>query len=500
MPGETEGEGGEGSASTAAGARISLDSEEDLAHIDEDLLRTRTSRETGYVGQGAEVQWLRSLQDQTNNTHPGMMGGNNAAGFHSRPSLGTTDAYFYLDSNSAELQVKVDLYELPPMAIAEKLLESYMKTIHRSFPIVPVGFEDQCRRYFNAVRSEQRFWVPDGWLATVNMVFAIGAYHSHLVGAEWQGEKRDHLSYMTRALRLMGPWPFATAPDLSIIQVTGLLSFYYQIIGHVSRGWVMIGISIRQALALGLHLRNDDPKTPVTRKETFLRTWWSLHAIECLLSAITGRPCVLSHEDCTVPLPLTLSEESSQSAWVPRQKGNVSPTPASNSYLEKSRRLHQPRSYLDAHLNIGLITQKLLSSLYSPRVSQQPWSYIQTTIPMLLRELDVWKQGALPAEEDAHIGMLSAPEGRREILLLRFYYFSTKILITRPCLCRHGRKILGQSPTSTDFDQSVAAKCVEAAVGMTDLLPDEPNAPQLYSEGPWWSIVHNSEYFLVTLT
>lgn len=494
FPGGNEGEGGEDFTFAAAGEQTPMDSE-GLAHIEEDLLRSRKSREIGYVGQGAEVQWLRSLQDQAIKTQPEMRS-QNAAGIHLRPLAGTTDDSFYLDSDSTELEFEVDMYEIPPIEMAEKLFESYMKTVHRSFPILPPHFEDQFRRYFNAVGSKQRFSVPDRWLAIVNVVFAIGAYHSHLVDAEWRGEERDHLIYMMRAVRLMGSWPFNTAPDLAIIQVTGLLSFYYQVIGHVSRGWVMIGIAIRQALALGLHLRNDDSKVSGTRKETCIRTWWSLHAIECLLSATTGRPCVLGHEDCTVPLPLTLSEESSQSAWISRRVRKESPTPASSSIPGKTLRLQQPRSYLDAHLNIGLITQKLLSSLYSPRISQKPWGYIQSTIPLLLRELETWKQGALPAAEEAHTGVFSSPEVPREMLLLRFYYFSTKILITRPCLCRYGRKMQNQSPSSTDFDQSVADECVEAALGMTNLLPDQPNAPQLYHMGPWWSIVHHSKYLL----
>jgi hypothetical protein len=74
----------------------------------------------------------------------------------------------------------------------------------------------------------------------------------------------------------------------------------------------MIGISIRLALALGLHLHNEDPDMPSGKKEILLRTWWTLHAIECQLSAITGRPCVLGHEDCTVALPMALSEETAQ--------------------------------------------------------------------------------------------------------------------------------------------------------------------------------------------
>lgn len=260
----------------------------------------------------------------------------------------------------------------------------------------------------------------------------------------------------------------------------------------------MIGISIRLALALGLHLRNDDPNLPLSKKETILRTWWTLHAIECQLSAITGRPCVLSHEDCTVALPMNLSEEtpgpsSPIDSTLPTQNTEASPTPASGSASEKSRRLQHPRSYLDAHLNIGLIIQKLLSALYSPRTAQYSWARVQNSIPKLLQELEDWKHGALPNKDVPHAQSFPPPEGPRESLMLRFYYFSTKILITRPCLCRSGRKTSDQTNTSAMFDQRIAETCVEAALGLAKLLPNS-NPQSLYKDGPWWSIVHISEY------
>jgi hypothetical protein len=256
----------------------------------------------------------------------------------------------------------------------------------------------------------------------------------------------------------------------------------------------MIGISIRLALALGLHLRNEDPSIPLGKKETLLRTWWTLHAIECQLSAITGRPCVLSHEDCTVALPMTFSEEAASSSislntLPPARDQDKSVTPASSSKAEKNRRLQTPRSYLDAHLNIGLIMQKLLSALYSPRTAQYPWKYIQDTIPNLLRELDEWKHGALPEHDLSDTQFFPSPEGS---LMLRFSYFSTKILITRPCLCRSRRKTKDQSDASAVFDQQMAETCVKAALGLAELMPSS-DPQSLYEKGPWWSIVHISK-------
>lgn len=389
----------------------SVGSNEDLDFLDEDLLRTRESRETGYIGQNSEVQWLRSVQrqSQSNKGEPyGLPYGPPGTGDHasderskalherrqqggSAPVRHVTDATFYLDSDNIELDVVVNPYELPDPEIAEQLLQSYMSTVHSTFPILPSSFEDQARRFISSLKQNRAFQVPDRWRALMNLIFAIGAKYSHLIGAEWQGDERDHLVYMTRASHLLGmnsTVMFISAPDLSLVQAvssfrpktsiiwsltysqTAVFSFYFLIIGHVSRAWLMVGVSIRLALALGLHLRNEDPGADTIKKEMLLRTWWSLHSIECLVSSITGRPPIISQEDCTVPLPQVLSTEGQ-----PASKRRLSSQANHISQETSSRTSSSSGSgqYLVSTINIALLTQRVLTSLYAPRTAARSW-------------------------------------------------------------------------------------------------------------------------------
>jgi hypothetical protein len=129
----------------------------------------------------------------------------------------------------------------------------------------------------------------------------------------------------------------------------------------------MIGVSIRLALALGLHLRNEDPAADAAKKEMLLRTWWSLHSIECLVSSITGRPPIISNSDCTVPLP-GANFDDDKPASKRRPPG-----------LSKSHESSQTSSsigsdeYLVSTLKLELLTQKLLTSLYAPRTASRSW-------------------------------------------------------------------------------------------------------------------------------
>ena len=219
----------------------SVGSNEDLEFLDEDLLRTRESRETGYVGQNSEVQWLRTVQLQAErlekepgNLPYGPPGASQTAAakrsdaLHERRQTGiessmqhVTDATFYLDSDNIDVDIAVNPYEIPSPETAQQLLDCYIETVHSSFPIIPPSFEIQLRRFIESCKQHKSFQVPDKWRALMNVIFAVGAKHSHLMDTEWQGDERDHLIYMTRAVHLLGlnnTVMIISGPDLTLVQ------------------------------------------------------------------------------------------------------------------------------------------------------------------------------------------------------------------------------------------------------------------------------------------
>lgn len=138
----------------------SVGSNEDLDHLDEDLMRDRESRATGYVGLNSEVQWLRSAQRQTEKTgaepygqpHGPPGSTRNAASarsdaLHDRRDNAKensrqgsmehmNDSTFYLDSDDIEMDIFVDPYEDPDPDVAERLFNCYFETVHPCFPLV----------------------------------------------------------------------------------------------------------------------------------------------------------------------------------------------------------------------------------------------------------------------------------------------------------------------------------------------------------------------------
>lgn len=119
-------------------------------------------------------------------------------------------------------------------------------------------------------------------------------------------------------------------------------------------------------MSLGLHLRNEVPGAETSNKENLEKTWWSLHLIETLVSSITGRPPTISIEETTVPLPKGRSSSHERAS----KRDNTHMSQRRHSSASSSS---DQDDYLFNNLTIALLTQKALSSLYSPRTAVKSW-------------------------------------------------------------------------------------------------------------------------------
>ncbi|KAJ5042566.1 fungal-specific transcription factor domain-containing protein [Bipolaris maydis] len=466
----------------------SIGSDQSLDNLFEDLTRSHRSRETGYVGQASEVQWLLNVQRQLQNikaepciptyiiqnpdrdakrTRPGTIAERTSNALQVS-SQGTwkhmTDTSFYLDSSDIASDVFIDPYELPNVETAERLFGYYINTVHLSFPLVNAKFEHQFRAYIESVREKRNFNMSNAWRAQLNLIFAIGAKCSHLTSAEWRADESDHGYYMMRAVYLIRFESYLRvfpSPSLELVQATYSMSFYLLTIGHVNRAWAYIGVSLRHAIALGLHLRNTATESVHIEQDTLTHTWWTAYCIETLINTIMGRPPAITDEHCTVPLP--------------------------NHEFEKDVSSKKP--YLVYRIDIARLTRKVQRYLYSPQTATQSWEFVQTTISDLFNDLDKWSTAALsPSPESQYSSR--ATDSNREQFLLRIDYWSTKILITQPCLRSLGWRVENQSSTSADFDTNMADSCITAALELEKMFPVQLNTKFVYKDGPWWAIVH----------
>jgi len=553
--------GGEHLVSARVGSTESLD------QTSEDFNRSSASRATGFHGKNSEVTWVQRLTRQANN------GSDDSDEYlqeqaiedqsspisqthHLASGLATiSDSSYHCDDLTVIITDRIDPFEMPPQATGNTLFQTYMDTVHPSFPIV--GKNNFTAQYQTYVSGDYQMKVGHDWLAILNLIFAIGAKHSHLIKAEWRGDPKDHLIYFTRA-RMLGfnADSILGHAGLQRVQVAGLITFYLMAINQINRciifftfshlklplltlprAWAISGIAIRHALTLGLNLRNESNDVSEPSKEIRYRVWWALCSVERLLAVMTGRPSSFTETDCTAPLPLPIEEDSFYgnddmspqtirmlrrlSSQDSRATDVLVSTPSSSSQSSRARGSpaqsanqsiaslpptiqQSPQKPAIApcnalafafHAKLSTLTSEVLDRLYRADAMEESWAHIQSIISNLDSKLEKWR-AELPVlfdftkkQRDQHFVS--------QRLSLGFFYYSTLMIINRPCLCRIDRKIPNESGIAKNFNRETAAKCVHAAQGMLGLLPDEPNAVGLYKVAPWWCLVH---YFMQSAT
>ena len=285
----------------------------------------------------------------------------------------------------------------------------------------------------------------------------------------------------------------------------------------------MNGIAVRQALSLGLNLRNQDRNLTESSKEIRYRVWWAIATTERTLSVMTGRPASFSAAHCSAPLPIPLDEASFmlsdgayQTSAIDKLRrastGESRSTDTSFSASSSVSSRHKSPSYPPTFQspggplevpnvapNIGLfffyvtklssLNDDILHQLYPPSVLDRSWASVQSTASKCYERLERWRS-ALPAILDFTKSQQDR-EYTRARMCLAFSYYSALMITRRPFLCKMERRIPNQSARAKSIDVANAASSVSAAKAVVDMLPDQPDPAGMYQETPWWNMVHH---------
>ena len=271
-----------------------------------------------------------------------------------------------------------------------------------------------------------------------------------------------------------------------------------------------------------MNLQNHNKAVHQGSREIRYRVWWALCYTERMLAVMTGRPTSLTETDCSVPLPLPIDEETLFKDEA-RIGTHSRPTPASRRLSRNSRRnydqspssgstsdrlpdgvdsvgaqsdLHQATSTSPSDAScflaitrLGILTNEVMSRLYRAGVSDETWAQVQKKITDFNARIDEWLRSLPPVLDFTK--KQRDQQFHRHRLHLGFAYYSTRIIINRPALCRIDRKMTGESGKAKENDRIAAAKCVHSAQAVTEMLPNVPNPVYLYGVAPWWCLVHH---------
>lgn len=251
-------------------------------------------------------------------------------------------------------------------------------------------------------------------------------------------------------------------------------------------------------------MRNVDDRINPDSKETRCRLWCSIFMLEQFLTTITGRPTSLD-KAFAVNAPLLYAEshftDLSGSHFVnddlEREKvlnwtlfENASQTFTRSEQLKSVQ--PSPSLYFFYQVDLLLIANAITSRVYGVDALQNGWKSVEGAIKSYSQMLDRWLSSINDklsfVDEN---GEVLRPVLSRNQVSLALNFYSTCILLNRPCLSRPGlRERAGIRFPRNPFGNDRALACVRSALMLLNILPDEASQDWFYGKSPWWAMLH----------
>ncbi|GLA92310.1 hypothetical protein AtubIFM57143_007828 [Aspergillus tubingensis] len=171
---------------------------------------------------------------------------------------------------------EINAFTLPTRRMADNFMSCFWNFTHPIFPILHKP---------TFVISYDSLWVPPTesfsgsvcgkaedpiFLSTMNIVFAIGCQFSDLVAPGKRTSLADQFYQRSRALYDIDALDSASLLTVQMLLLTGL---YLQSTKYASRCWHMVGLAIRTAQDIGIHIEHTRPSKTQLEREMRRRVW-----------------------------------------------------------------------------------------------------------------------------------------------------------------------------------------------------------------------------------
>lgn len=376
---------------------------------------------------------------------------------------------------------------LPRRVLADSFVEAFCNIVHPLYPIIhkptfisgyqmvwtsrpPPAYGREAREFSDT----PLFW------SAINLVFALGSQFSDLV----EPSRRVSLAaeFYQRCRNLSDPELLDTA-SIEGVQVLLLMTVYLQSTHHASRCWNVLGLAIRAAQALGLHLEQRHLSCACQLdREMGRRVWYNCVILDQLQSMTFGRPTMLTKSKVTPPQAID------DDYLLPTGDDGVQP-------LQRQSQL----AFFIHSISLFDILSDILSTIYPPDAasSQEKVPARSTTtatlqhIMKLSSDLDRF-QANIPfhlrthgkASFNNHPGAYDQQTAtfnlQANVLYCRFLY--TRLLLLRPILlsaCAESQSkksqrglfvVSNKSSLEADMFSRVCALCVDTATALIDTI------------------------------
>ncbi|KAH7121718.1 fungal-specific transcription factor domain-containing protein [Dactylonectria macrodidyma] len=316
-----------------------------------------------FYGASSTIAFLRHVTD----TDQGDQG--------STSILNGTNVHKYSSSGDnqpiALLPLKVcherDLAVLPIRHRTDRFLACYWDFVHPLFPLLQ-------RPSF--IARYERFWLPNQtlsmgvedmvFMSNLNLTLAIGCQLCKDIESNEQLAMADQ--FFDRSQHVLR-YDILGSTSLSVVQWLLLTAIYCQSTKHASRCWNSLGLAIRLAQSLGLHIEHPTREAKCQVKfEMRRRLWHTCVVLDRLLAMTFGRPFMIGASYST-PIPSMIDDEHLQETGAGIQPPDV---PSRMGLFVSSCRLFEIVADIlssfyarndDSKLNTGACVQEMFADV-----------------------------------------------------------------------------------------------------------------------------------------
>ncbi|KPI38713.1 uncharacterized protein AB675_5719 [Cyphellophora attinorum] len=322
---------------------------------------------------------------------------------------------------------------MPPKALAYHYVNRYFSQVHCLYWLYST--EQFHTRFENSYTASNQ---TASWACSLYSIFALASQRAPESNSE--PDERTASDYLALAK--------ATVPqvcdeaDLDSIRALMLLATALQSHCYSTSAYLHVGIAVRIAQSLGLHMDKYSLTHGFVEREHSRRIWWTLYIYDAETSLRCGKPRAIVVEPNTRQAPLP-SEQV------------LNPGP------------NMPSGYLEVSKSLTEMTEVTTQTLYVEPLSPAR-RLLSPKVTSILSSLQTWAN-----EVPAHLSRtaLVAPSHKRSVALLHVRYWSVVILATRPfLLCSVLRAADLDSPEKRRCYDELSNICIDAAQNSLSVL------------------------------
>ncbi|KXT06835.1 hypothetical protein AC578_7295 [Pseudocercospora eumusae] len=445
----------------------SMDSQESIPAI---LKRhySENDADERYLGEASDVRFVHALQDLLHISNP-----------HTPPDPTNQVGSYEKEARSGGEMEHLRPPDMPTREEADRYVEIYFSTVHVAYPFLyQPGFR---QKYDDFWKTQSARDVSPQFFCTMLAVFALGSLYtmfSSKASLRTGAHERLYEQSWTLAKKL------DSGHGRNSVCMLLVQCFYLFASCQTERCWTTLGVALKIAQCLGLHVEEEHPPrrqstTSKIERELRRRAWHACYVLDCMLSLQTGRPQMVRIRDTAINLPHPLDD----SQW--NFEPDMIPTPSSEP---------QHVDYFASEVRLSCIVEQIIMDLYGPRRAMSEQVNL-APVELLDRRLLQWRH-ELPRHLRFDLGHAFERSlvfrKQRNMLGIKYHYL--RALIHRPHLCIKWLKAdaYGTISTSSRIAQQVLASeriCIAEAQETARMLHHINNEQDIIHDYPWWHMV-----------